>query len=93
MWQLIETASKDDVYLLIGAFDRGKWRCTVACYLYGETQMADMGWRAPEPRPITKGMSWSLEAWGAYADDGDVDFDPTHWMPLPDPPVLKKDQA
>ena len=27
---------------------------------------------------------WDLVEWGAYAEDGEGN--PTHWMPLPDPP-------
>lgn len=28
---------------------------------------------------------WSLSVMGAYAEDDEI-YDPTHWMPLPEPP-------
>ncbi len=32
------------------------------------------------------GRQWVLCEFGGYAEDGDLDGDPTHWMPLPSPP-------
>tara|TARA_Y100000310_G_scaffold63233_1_gene58530 strand:- start:2296 stop:2508 length:213 start_codon:yes stop_codon:yes gene_type:complete len=29
---------------------------------------------------------WTLTETGGYAEDSDPSLDPTHWMPLPDPP-------
>lgn len=33
--------------------------------------------------------SWQLTYCGSFAEDGDLCFEPTHWMPLPPPPKTK----
>ena len=29
---------------------------------------------------------WTLAEVGGYAEDSDPSYEPTHWMPLPEPP-------
>ena len=29
---------------------------------------------------------WTLAEVGGYAEDSDLSYTPTHWMPLPEPP-------
>lgn len=95
-WQPIETAPKNNVNVLIGALCSEAWRptpfwrCTVARYMYGESQMVnviDMIGFGRDSRPISEGRWWILESPGSFAENTEADFDPTRWMPLPEPPA------
>lgn len=78
-WQPIETAPKMRKLIVGYANALGKWRTILAQYwLDGEleSETDDSGF-APE--------GW-YEATEAYEYLMPVDLEPTHWMPLPDPP-------
>jgi len=91
-WQPIETAPRNSVDVLIGAWvtyaDRGNfsWECTVAKYLYGERGLADPSGKVMS---IDKGESWFLQEAGAYAEDYEPSFDPTHWALIPRAPLIE----
>lgn len=88
-WQPIATAPKDGtrVKLLIPysrekfteeeCIDYGHWDAEVEHMWWGDRH-TDPNWK--ELRPIRKGC------WRFDGDDGAFDIQPTHWMPLPEPP-------
>jgi len=80
-WQPIETAPKRTKLLLAYRNQLGKWRRVQGEYWpseelesdHSESGFADEGW---------------YEATEAYEEMAPLEHDPTHWMPLPEPPVL-----
>lgn len=71
-WRPIETAPKGDLYILGWWPDENDPRGVVHVMTW-ETQMADDG---PQWVPEYCEMPLGL------------DYQPTHWMPLPDPPKM-----
>lgn len=48
-----------------------------------------LGWEPPYTVPVGYAVFWwSGHGWVRDGDDFDLVFEPTHWMPLPDPPPL-----
>lgn len=78
-WQPIETAPKDGQTLLLGAFNsHGNWR-TMRGQWVTQEQIDDY-WDDP----------WFAEpGWHETAVESETcwGIEPTHWMPLPSPPV------
>jgi len=76
-WQPIETAPRDGTDVIVG-FDRADtWIVHVAWWRTGEEYGCtanDRGW-------------WSYTLGSVTQEQLDEDRTPTHWMPLPDPPV------
>jgi hypothetical protein len=81
-WQPIETAPKDgtDVHVICA----GRWRCSVPAYYisaeylkreYGDPEYMETGW---SPSNIF------------LFDLPEVTLEPTHWTPLPPPPLEEK---
>ena len=77
-WQPIETAPKDGTRILVtgGTFRRED---------------------EDEKRPAWTAIVWwdsdQRVWWGGYlAQDVGVWYEPTHWMPLPEPPLAKPDE-
>jgi len=86
MWQPIEAAPKDGTVILIygghpdGASDHTQWSWDdlkdEEIYTYSGPSKSAVAW-------------WSASWWYCSYDSGCYGkwLDPTHWMPLPDPPV------
>lgn len=72
-WQPIETAPKDGTYVDIWVPDFGGYRVTNAHW-------AIHHWLNGRPQ--------SKPAWGPETSDGPPPV-PTHWQPLPEPPVTQ----
>ncbi len=80
-WQSIESAPKNAVNVLITDGED----MTVAAYIYGDSMSSSC---SPHIiRDITKRENWFLAETGAYAEDNEPSFNPTHWMPLPEKPL------
>ena len=70
-WQPIETAPKDTPVLI---WAEGEQMITAQYCTYRANN--NTIYRA----------EWQLLDSGRYAEDHDMSYDPTHWMPLPEPP-------
>jgi hypothetical protein len=59
-----------------------------------ETVPKDAGllllWMPPGPFPRTGWFNEEDDTWVGYDSDGEWPIFPTHWMPLPEPPVARK---
>lgn len=80
-WQSIETAPRDETEIIVIHYtDHGDG---IGATIDGPftASFCNKGWRS----------SWDNEQVVEYMDYGGVDYksimDPTHWMPLPQPPV------
>ena len=82
-WQPIETAPKDGTEVWAYRADSG-----VFVAMFGAMDIFPMS--DAEIEAMDEGSFWQ-EDWWAYAFDGvfrlEDDLAPTHWHPLPDPPV------
>lgn len=88
-WQPIDTFDGRAGNVLICRSETYAERITVAEYLYGPT------FRSERPQmdcPPSEGKHWYLAHTGGSSQDGDVGFNPTHWMPLPSPPLYEQEQ-
>lgn len=75
-WQTIEMAPKDGTRILI--FSPG--------YAQGRGLVDLVGWRVPEP--FGREPNWTTDSQGpGYSGTYDDTWAPTHWMPLPAPPL------
>ena len=54
--------------------------------VYETGDMTTATGRAHQSRMGVVTVSWQLVLTGAYAED--IDFYPSHWMPLPEPPKV-----
>ena len=72
-WQPIETAPKDGSKVLLWDSDERKYG--VSAWLSQEREHWDQVNATTRKRRV--------EVWGYWPD---IDFCPTHWMPLPEPP-------
>lgn len=70
-WRPIETAPKDGTLILVAGPKMG--------VMFDATAITVVAWGGFEWKPMVGG-------WQAYEDSLE-DAQPTHWMPLPDPPV------
>lgn len=81
-WQSIETAPKNTKVLAAYQNELGNWRIVTACYHTQLDWSDEYGDHEEEYAP---------EAWYEENDSSDVIYMvsriPTHWMPLPPPPV------
>jgi hypothetical protein len=75
-WQSIETAPKDGTKILA-------WNGATLTTVYWYTFSGE--WLSEEQRRM--GGYWELECPGGHAED--IDWEPTHWMDLPAPPISK----
>lgn len=83
-WQPIETAPKGRK-LIVGYLNRAnRWRTVMGCYYEPETL---------ESEETESG--WAEAGWYEESDTYDVimpcDCEPTHWMPLPAPPLAARE--
>jgi hypothetical protein len=74
-WQKIETAPKDGTHILLIIEDKG----IDSDYYITEGYYYETGWQ----------QAWILYRSGCDCDSGTKD--PTYWMPLPRPPITKKE--
>jgi hypothetical protein len=72
-WQKIETAPKDGTAILLYCGD-GRDRVSTAYW----SKNSGYGNGPPD---------WQLCMPGGYAETDDLPVKPTHWMPLPPPPI------
>lgn len=96
-WQPIETAPKMRKLIVFYRNALGKGRCVMACYytakaLEMDDDYADVG-------------EWDEETLTSYAPEGwyeqhehdsplmTLDEQPTHWMPLPEPPAQETERG
>lgn len=76
-WQDITTAPKDGTAILVGWWDGWKhWQCTVVT------------WENPYCYGDRK--DWNLVSTGSQAEDCVLEEEPTHWQPLPEPPIKEE---
>ena len=89
-WQPIETAPKQRKVIAHYLNELGKHRVVMACYyvknsLEMHDDYADVG-----TYDDASGMSFAPEGWYEEHDSDSpilpLNGEPTHWMPLPDPP-------
>lgn len=78
-WQPIETAPRDGGYVIVARFRNGDELCWVkhSRWIKAE-ELASENYGDPE--------EWD-DGWTDGNDEDELCF-PTHWMPLPAPPVL-----
>jgi hypothetical protein len=81
-WQLIETAPKNSTLIVGYKNDCGKWRTVMGCFYAAGTLQNDPDGDCEE--------EYAPEGW--YEESELTDYlqtipSPTHWMPLPEPPV------
>jgi hypothetical protein len=81
-WQLIETAPKDGTQVVAGAWDDGVWRQAVVAWAAGWSRV----WSNEQEE------WWRLLEDGAHSINDALLFEPSHWMPLPDPPKEPKNE-
>lgn len=78
-WQPIETAPKDGTVVLIY---QGKEECCCATAKYVDTSHKELEVVGQKGKKV-------ISEWVEYTSgywDADGFYDPTHWMPLPEPP-------
>ena len=80
-WQKIETAPKDGTYILI--IDATAKTPEADKVHFGPVMRADYAWRCGDAEDWEKDRKLAREVLGAYEE-------PTHWMPLPQPPKEDK---
>lgn len=86
-WQPIDTAPKDGSRVLIGWFDAlRKWKVRAA---YWDTHFNTV-WDYEENMPIEM-PAWTDGAIESFASERITSYEPTHWMPLPQPPNQSTD--
>ena len=78
-WRTIESAPKDGTSILVHAFHPDTHICKSI-----DTVVA--AWWQEEDDPTDEG-EWMC--WMSIPNDPCCPFEPTHWMPLPDPPKEK----
>lgn len=87
-WQPIETAPKDGRTLLLGQFNPlGKWR--TMCGQWMSEDYIDESWEDPDG--VEPG--WFETAVEAEDPPNCWSIEPSHWMPLPEPPVSQGEQG
>lgn len=89
-WQPIETAPKDGTEIIVGWDSATVWITRSAYYDNGMAVDIEGN---PFPLWETQGFSSQAEAEGWWSPDncvGTCKVEPTHWMPLPAPPMSDK---
>lgn len=85
-WQPIETAPKDGQRILIGWWedpDHESWQARAA---YWEDAF-ECAW-SEEIEDNLPVAAWTDDAVASFAYEETHSYQPTHWMPLPEPPAL-----
>lgn len=81
-WRDISTAPKDGTGVLIAWLDRdGEWQTRLAWW-EREFQIADVD---DDDNTVWK-SAWTDNRVQSFGYEEIWEYDPTHWMPLPDPP-------
>lgn len=87
-WQPIETAPKDGRTLLLGQFNPlGKWETMRGQWM--SERYIDESWEDPDD--VEPG--WFETAVEAEDPPNCWRIEPSHWMPLPEPPVSQGEQG
>lgn len=88
MWQLIDTAPKGRK-IIAGYFNGcGNWRSVMACYYPPKT----LDWNSDYDGGDEDG--YAPEGWYEEIENSETIYpmgSPTHWQPVPEPPVLTAD--
>lgn len=78
-WQTMETAPKDGTRILVHSNE-----------FYHDSEMAVVYWKELKTYHGIYG-NWEVTCFGGH--DAESEVEPTHWMPLPEPPDTEKDLA
>lgn len=93
-WQPIETAPKMRKILVFYVNALGKQRCVLACYYNNFALEMDDDYVEVGTFDEASGISYAPAGWYEEHDSDNplmpLQEEPTHWMPLPDPPTTYK---
>lgn len=82
-WQPIASAVKDGTPMMIGWFENGVWTERRAWF---DAQFECSGYDESNDLSLYRG-AWTDDAVQSFGYEETREYQPTHWMPLPDPPV------
>lgn len=86
-WKSIESAPKNRKVLAAYRNALGNWRIVTACY------HTELDW-SDDHYPMDSDSEFAPEAWYEESDSAETIYPtsspPTHWMPLPSPPISEE---